>query len=110
MVGGKWGHIMSREMGPGLPAWDVYTRGARFIALFNTGRAPAAWVARAKEGWIKLSRTRGEIRVGPFVKGGLPFDLPGDARVLVSVDWSRAPKGEAVSGTVEIEGAGARRT
>ncbi len=154
--GGKWHHIMSREMGPGqwksmrstapeippavlnmkapeaaglgvaiegraeplregeadaaLPALDVYTRGARFIDIFNTGRAPAAWVARAKEDWIKLSRTRGEIRVGPTVKEGIPLDLPGDARVLVSVDWSRAPKGEAVTtGTIEIEGAGASR-
>ncbi|HWS89639.1 MAG TPA: glycosyl hydrolase 115 family protein [Pyrinomonadaceae bacterium] len=156
MLGGKWHHIMSREMGPGqwkgmrstapeippavsnrrapeaaglgvaiegraealregerdaaLPALDIYTRGSRFIDIFNTGRAPAAWVARAKEGWIKLSRTRGEIFVGPTVKQGLPFDVPGDARVLVSVDWSKAPKGEAVSGTVEIEGAGSKRT
>lgn len=153
--GGKWHHIMSREMGPGqwksmrstapeippavlnmkapeaaglgvaiegraeplregetdatLPALDVYTRGVRFIDIFNTGRAPAAWVARAKEDWIKLSRTRGEIRVGPTVKEGLPLDLPGDARVLVSVDWSKAPKGERVEGLIEVEAAGARR-
>ncbi|HEX8335108.1 MAG TPA: hypothetical protein VF621_00170 [Pyrinomonadaceae bacterium] len=33
-----------------------------------------------------------------------------DERVLVSVDWARAPKGERVEGTVEIEGACARRT
>jgi hypothetical protein len=141
LSGGKWRHLMSREMGPGqwksmrstppeippavsrtsvpeaaglgvaiegraeplregeadaaLPTLDVYTRGARFIDIFNTGRAPAAWVARAKEGWIKLSRARGELRE--------------DARVLVSVDWAKAPKGERVAGTVEIEGAGARR-
>ena len=141
LSGGKWRHIMSREMGPGqwknmrstpppvvapeglkvpeaaglgvaiegragplregetdaaLPALDVYTRGARFIDIFDTGRAPARWVARAREDWIKLSRTRGDLRE--------------DARVFVSVDWARAPKGEAVTGIVEIEGAGARRT
>lgn len=154
--GGKWHHIMSREMGPGqwksmrstppeipsdvlnlkvpeasglgvaiegraepvregtadaaLPALDVYTRGTRFVDIFNKGRAPAEWAARAKEDWIKLSRTRGEIRVGPTVREGLPLDLPGDARVLVSVDWSKAPKGERVEGTIEIGGAGSKRT
>ncbi|MET0650249.1 MAG: hypothetical protein ABW208_26880 [Pyrinomonadaceae bacterium] len=142
LSGGKWRHMMSREMGPGqwksmrstppavppevlngsapeaaglgvaiegraetlregdagaaLPALDVYTRGARFIDIFNTGRAPAAWVARAKEGWVKLSLARGDLRE--------------DARVLVSVDWERAPKGERVEGLIEVEGAGARRT
>ncbi len=142
LSGGKWRHMMSREMGPGqwksmrstppavppgvlnmkvpdaaglgvavegraeplregdgdaaLPALDVYTRGARFLDIFNTGRAPAAWVARAKEGWVKLSLARGDLRE--------------DARVLVSVDWERAPKGGRVEGLIEIEGAGARRT
>ncbi|HEX8148448.1 MAG TPA: glycosyl hydrolase 115 family protein [Pyrinomonadaceae bacterium] len=142
LSGGKWRHIMSREMGPGqwkgmrstppeippavsgmrvpeaaglgvaiegraaplregeadaaLPALDAYTRGSRFVDIFNTGRAPAPWVARTNEGWIKLSPARGDLRA--------------DARVLVSVDWARAPKGERVEGTVEIEGAGARRT
>jgi hypothetical protein len=139
LASGKWRHIMSREMRPeqwtsmrstlppvppggpsipegaelgvvvesdgrlvregdehaALPRLDVYTRGARFIDIFNRGRAPAAWVARPHESWIRLSRARGELRE--------------DARVLVSIDWARAPKGEAV-GSVEIEGAGARYT
>ncbi|HJQ35085.1 MAG TPA: glycosyl hydrolase 115 family protein [Pyrinomonadaceae bacterium] len=135
LAGGKWRGIMSREMRPGqwtsmrstpppvssavaemkvperaelgvavhegeegvaLPALDPYTRGARFIDIFNRGRTPAAWVARASDGWIRLSRTRG--------------NLSEDARVLVSVDWAKAPKGGRFEGKVEIEGAGARRT
>jgi hypothetical protein len=141
LSGGKWRHMMSREMGPGqwksmrstppavppevsrmsfpeaaelgvavegwgdplhggeevvaLPALDAYTRGTRFVDIFNRGRAPAPWVARARADWIKLSRTRGDLRE--------------DARVLVSVVWERAPKGERVEGLIEIEGAGARR-
>jgi hypothetical protein len=79
-----------------LPVLDVYTRGERFIDIFNTGRAPAAWAARANVDWIRLSLTRGELRE--------------DARLLVSVDWARAPKGERVEGSIEVEGAGARRT
>jgi hypothetical protein len=91
-----------------LPALDVYTRGTRFIDIFDAGRAPVEWVARAKEDWIRLSRTRGEVGRSTSVKEGRPRE---DARVLVSVDWAKAPKGEGVTtGTVEIGGAGARRT
>ncbi|HEX8118536.1 MAG TPA: glycosyl hydrolase 115 family protein, partial [Pyrinomonadaceae bacterium] len=94
-VEGRAEPLREGEANASLPTLDVYTRGARFIDIFNTGRAPAAWAARAKESWIKLSRTRGDMR--------------DDARVLVSVDWARAPKGENVSGTIEIEGAGSKR-
>jgi hypothetical protein len=109
-VEGRAEPLREGEPDAALPALDVYTRGTRFIDIFNTGRAPAAWVARAKEDWIKLSRTRGEIFVGPITREGIPLDLPGDARVLVSVDWSKAPKGRRFEGTVEIEGAGSKRT
>ena len=109
-IEGRAEPLKEGERGAALPTLDVYTRGARFIDIFNTGRAPAVWVARAKEDWLKLSRTRGEIFVGPITRGDIPLDLPGDARVLVSIDWAKAPKGERVEGTIEIEGAGARRT
>jgi len=100
---GDAGNVREAHTAKSLPALDVYTRGTRFIDVFNRGQAipegwpePAPWVARAKENWIKLSRTRGDLRE--------------DARVLVSVDWARAPKGENVSGTVEVEAAGATQT
>ena len=83
------------DRGAALPALSVYTRDVRFIDIFNTGRAPAAWTARASHDWIRLSRTRGDLRE--------------DARVIVSIDWARAPKGEGVAGAVEISGAGATR-
>jgi hypothetical protein len=143
-AGGKWRHMMSREMGPGqwksmrstpppvpapeglqvpqaaglgvviegraapvlegerdaaLPALDPYTRGTRFIDVFNTGRAWAEWAARAKEDWIILRRGSG------IVSRYLLED-----RMQVSVDWAKAPKGERVEGTIEIEGAGSKRT
>ena len=91
-----WGDALHRgEESVTLPALDVYTRGTRFIDIFNRGRAPAAWVARAKENWVRLSHTRGDLRE--------------DARVLVSIDWAKAPKGGRFEGTIEIEGAGATR-
>jgi len=36
-------------------------------------------------------------------------DLNDDTRLDVSIDWARAPKGEDISGTIEIDGAGASR-
>jgi len=78
-----------------LPALDIYTRGSRFIDIFNSGRGPGAWVARTREDWVMLSRAEGDLRE--------------DARVLVTVNWARAPKGEGVEGLIEIEGAGTRR-
>jgi len=75
-----------------LPALDVYTRGARFMDVFNTGRQNAQWSARASHDWIRLSRSAGDLR--------------DDTRIQVSIDWNKAPKGDNVSGTVEINGAG----
>ncbi|MET0622937.1 MAG: glycosyl hydrolase 115 family protein [Pyrinomonadaceae bacterium] len=95
-VEGRAEPLREVEREASLPALDSYTRGARFIDVFNTGRAPAAWVARAREDWIRLSRTRGDLRE--------------DARLLVSIDWARAPEGVRLSGTVVVEGAGASRT
>jgi hypothetical protein len=95
-VEGRQEPLREDERDAALPALDVYTRGTRFIDIFDKGRAPSPWVARAREDWIKLSRVRGDLRE--------------DARVLVSVDWERAPKGGRFTGSVEIEGAGARRT
>ncbi|HEX8070246.1 MAG TPA: glycosyl hydrolase 115 family protein [Pyrinomonadaceae bacterium] len=82
----------SEERGAALPALSVYTRDVRFIDIFNTGRAPAAWTARARPDWIRLSRTSGDLRE--------------DARIIVSVDWARVPRGERVEGQIEISGAG----
>jgi glycosyl hydrolase family 115 (putative glucuronidase)/glycosyl hydrolase family 115 len=78
-----------------LPPLNAFTRETRFIDVFNTGRTPAAWTAHASQNWIKLSETSGALN--------------NEARILVSVDWNKAPRGESVAGTVEIEGAGSRR-
>jgi hypothetical protein len=94
-VEGRLEPLRENETGAALPALSAFTRGARFIDVFNAGRAAARWTARASQDWIRLSRSAGDLRE--------------DARVLVSVDWSRAPKGEEVSEAVEISGAGATR-
>jgi hypothetical protein len=79
-----------------LPVFSVFSRDTRFIDVFNTGRRSAPWSARVSHPWIRLSRVGG--------------DLKDDARLNVSIDWVRAPKGENGSGAIEIHGANSSRT
>src|SRR5690606_23094914 len=65
-----------------------------FIDIYNQGEGGLDWTAEASAAWIKLSQTSAE----------------GDARILVSIDWPRAPYGNAVPGAITIEGAGSERT
>jgi hypothetical protein len=53
-------------------------------------------MGESQSSWIKLSQVGG--------------DLKDDARLKVSIDWVRAPKGENGSGTIEIHGANSSRT
>jgi len=55
----------------------------------------ATWIAAANHDWIKLSQTRG--------------DLSKDSRIMVSIDWAKAPLGENLLGAIEIKGAAATR-
>lgn len=79
-----------------LPVINRLTRETRFIDIFNTGRSSAPWTATTPHRWLKLSHTTG--------------NLLHDTRVLVSVDWTRIPKGEKISGVIDVKGAGAQRS
>jgi hypothetical protein len=94
-IEGRREPLREGEKDAALPALDIFTGGARFIDIFNTGRSPSEWSAKASHDWIKLSRTTG--------------DLSDDTRIRVSIDWDKAPRGERVAGAVEITGAGAMR-
>src|SRR2546425_6875847 len=87
--------VKPNEQDAALPVLNVFTRETRFVDIFNTGRSPARWTVKASHPWIKLSRLAGDLK---------------DTRLNVSIDWVRAPKGENISGAIEIEGAGASRT
>jgi Glycosyl hydrolase family 115/Gylcosyl hydrolase family 115 C-terminal domain len=95
-IEGRRAPLREDESEAALPALSAYTGDTRFIDVFNTGRSYAPWTARARQRWIKLSRTSG--------------DLVDDARIFVSVDWAHAPKGESVQGAIEISAAGETRT
>lgn len=76
---------------PELPKFDVFNRQHRFIDVFNRGRAPFPFGATASAPWIVLSSNHGIVSK--------------EQRVLVSVDWSKAPKGNG-DGEVQIKGGG----
>ncbi|MCU0777289.1 MAG: glycosyl hydrolase 115 family protein [Akkermansiaceae bacterium] len=71
---------------------SVYTRGRRFIDLFNKGTGGIEWRAIPTEPWLTLDQ-----QAGRFTKS---------QRLWVSVDWSSAPKGTGVEGAIEITGNG----
>jgi len=77
--------------GPALPRFDSLNRQATYIEVFNRGRTPYAFTASASAPWIAVSRPSGTVQ--------------DDLRIGVSIDWDRAPDGDA-HGTVTIRGAG----
>jgi hypothetical protein len=77
---------------PALPAFDALNRQSSYIDVFDRGRTPFSFTATPSAPWIVLTDTGGTIG--------------DDTRIGVSVDWARAPKGDA-TGTVTVAGAGA---
>jgi hypothetical protein len=79
------------EGDPELPRFDGFNRQKRFIDVFNRGRAPFPFSATSSVPWITLTNGHGIVSK--------------EQRVLVSVDWQKAPKGTA-DGEVRVTGAG----
>ncbi|HEY2434679.1 MAG TPA: glycosyl hydrolase 115 family protein [Vicinamibacterales bacterium] len=75
-----------------LPRFDSLNRQVSFIDVFKRGRTPFAFTAKASAPWITVSRTSGQ--------------LGDDLRIDVSIDWARAPAGDA-EGTITLRGADA---
>jgi hypothetical protein len=77
-----------------LPEQNVYDRKGRYFEIFNLGRTPFKFTAKANEPWLKLSQTSGTITK--------------DQRILVSADWSAVPTG-ATRGEITVTGPDDRR-
>jgi hypothetical protein len=77
-----------------LPTFRRPTVPSYFIDVFNTGTSSMSWTAQASEPWITLSHTGGTS----------------DARIMVSIDWAKMPRGHALPGTITIQGAGSTRS
>jgi hypothetical protein len=74
-----------------LPTLDTLSRSRRYIDIFNRGREPFEFEAKASEPWIVLSAAVGKVAT--------------EERVWVSVDWNQAPAGLS-TGTVKVFGPG----
>lgn len=71
--------------------FDPLNNQSYYIDIFNQGSEKLNYILKAKNEWIKLSNKNGAIQY--------------DEKVLVSIDWNKAPKGEKV-GEILISGAG----
>ena len=80
-----------RAAAPTLPAFEPLAPGARFIDVFNRGRAPLAFKVRTDQPWVRLSARAGTV---------------GEAsqRIDVDVDWDRVPPG-ATQARILVDGA-----
>jgi hypothetical protein len=74
-----------------LPEFDVFNRQTRFIDIFNQGRKPFLFTARADKPWISLNQVQGTVDK--------------EYRELVNIDWSRVPVGNNI-GAVAISQSG----
>jgi hypothetical protein len=77
---------------PALPRFDSLNQQVSYIDVFNRGRTPYTVTATPSAPWIVLSRSSATVT--------------DDLRIDVSIDWARAPVGDA-AGTIAVGGAGA---
>lgn len=75
-----------------LPGFDDFNRQTRPIDIFDRGRQPFDWTAMTDRPWIRLSATSGTVSK--------------EQRVLVSIDWAKAPVGRS-AGDISIRQKGA---
>lgn len=75
------------EGDPVLPRFNSIARQRRFIDVFNRGTGAADYTVTPSDPWIIVSSRKGSVAK--------------DQRLWVSIDWAKAPKGEA-SGSIKI--------
>jgi hypothetical protein len=75
---------------PELPQISAFRRaGSSYFDIFNRGREPFTYAIETEPSWIVLSNTKGTITK--------------EERILVSIDWKKAPKGTQ-NGIIKITG------
>lgn len=71
-----------------LPSFNTYTKQSYYFDIFNSGSQKLNWKVSPSNDWIKVNQTSGNT------------DL--EDRIWVSIDWSKAPKGDRVTGNIEV--------
>jgi hypothetical protein len=79
----------TEDSGPVLPGFDSFNGQRHYVEIFNKGKTPYSFTAKASDAWIVLSDATGSVEQ--------------EKRIWVSIDWNAAPKG-AATGTVTLTG------
>jgi hypothetical protein len=66
-----------------LPTFNSFENKTFYIDLFNRGTKPFDFKITSEKDWIKFSKSKGKINQ--------------EERILVSIDWKKAPKGDLKS-------------
>jgi hypothetical protein len=89
-----------------LPQFDVFNQQRRYVDIFNKGKTPVEFSAKASAPWIVFSEG-GSV---PWIVFNQTYGTVGkDRRLWVSVDLRDVPEGTS-SGTIKITGAGGEVT
>jgi len=76
---------------PLLPEFDIFNSQTHYIDVYNKGKGSITYIMSTEDQWIKFDKTKG------------PFGF--DDRIMVTVDWSKIPKGMN-KGYLKITGGG----
>jgi hypothetical protein len=71
-----------------LPAFNKFFEKAYYFDVYNKGTGAIKWSASTTQSWIKLDKTSGIVTT--------------QDRVNVSINWSKAPVGEGITGEIII--------
>ncbi|WP_374164042.1 glycosyl hydrolase 115 family protein [Arcticibacter sp. MXS-1] len=75
-----------------LPSFNTHTRRSYYVDVYNTGKDALKWNLKVSDNWIVCTKSSGTTSL--------------EDRVWISVDWSKVPVGEKLSGFVSITAAG----
>lgn len=65
---------------------SVYTKGRRFIDLYNSGKGSIRWSAKPSQPWVKVDQSSGTFTT--------------EQRLWVGIDWNKAPVGDALNASI----------
>ena len=78
--GSWWPHDPNQAW---LPEFDNLNRQHFYVELFDRGSEPYSYIIETKDPWVQVSSTQGEIKT--------------EDRILVSINWDKAPKDNSES-------------
>lgn len=78
-----------------LPMYNTYFRQSHFFDIFNKGTNSIKWNIKVSEDWIQINQKKGNTAT--------------EDRIWVSVDWTKVPVGDRISGIIEVTADGVQK-